>query len=204
MALNGDGATFLTVACHNTTVSVRLLDAAFPDYRGVIPKKTGRTLVVMKSLLIAALRRVQVVASSKTHGVRMHIGDERIRITADNPDLGSSEETIGGVRVNGDKAQGKSIVINWRFTDTQQDYALTLSNSALSHATGTQAPNADATLTLARATLDDISLQKTSFPKALAMGDIKISGNPLKVMELLGLLEDFTPGFPVVEPRPAR
>lgn len=109
-----------------------------------------------------------------------------------------------GVRVNGDKAQGKSIVINWRFTDTQQDYALTLSNSALSHAAGTQAPNADATLTLARATLDDISLQKTSFPKALAMGDIKISGNPLKVMELLGLLEDFTPGFPVVEPRPAR
>ena len=109
-----------------------------------------------------------------------------------------------GVRVNGDKAQGKSIVINWQFTDTNQNYALTLSNSALSHAAGTQDPKPDATLTLTRATLDDISLQKTSFPKALAAGDIKISGNPLKVMELLGLLEDFTPGFPVVEPRPAR
>ena len=109
-----------------------------------------------------------------------------------------------GVRLNGEKAQGKSIVINWRFTDTQQDYALTLSNSALSHAAGTQAPNADATLTLARTTLDDISLQKTSFPKALLSGDIKLSGNPLKVLELMGLLEDFTPGFPVVEPRPAR
>jgi len=109
-----------------------------------------------------------------------------------------------GVRLNGDKAQGKSIVINWRFTDTAQDYALTLSNSALSHTTGVLAPNADATLTLARTTLDDISLQKTSFPKALLAGDIKISGNPLKVMELMGLLEDFTPGFPVVEPRPTR
>ena len=109
-----------------------------------------------------------------------------------------------GVRLNGDKAQGKSIVINWRFTDTGQDYALTLSNSALSHMAGVQAPNADATLTLARSTLDDISLQKTSFPKALLAGDIKISGNPLKVMELMGLLEDFSPGFPVVEPRPTR
>lgn len=100
--INGDNATFLTVACHHTTVSVRLVDAAFPDYRQVIPKATTRTLTVMKALLIGALRRVQVVASSKTHGVRMHVEGERIRVTADNPDLGSSEETIGGVRVAGD------------------------------------------------------------------------------------------------------
>ena len=36
-----------------------------------------------------------------------------------------------GVRLNGDKAQGKTIVLNWRFTDTGQDYVLNLENSAL-------------------------------------------------------------------------
>jgi DNA polymerase-3 subunit beta len=114
IALNGDGATFLTVACHHTTVSVRLVDAAFPDYRSVIPKKSARTLVVMKALLISALRRVQVVASSKNGGVRMHVGDERIRVSSDNPTIGASEETIGGVRVTGDTG-GMEIAFNAKY-----------------------------------------------------------------------------------------
>jgi len=109
-----------------------------------------------------------------------------------------------GVRLNGEKAQGKTLVLNWRFTDTQQNYVLNLENSALTHSTNSQAPNADATLTLTRATLDDISLQKTTFPAAVQAGLIGIGGNPQKVMELLGLLEGFSPGFPVVEPRPGR
>ena len=60
------------------------------------------------------------------------------------------------MRLNGDKAQGKTIVLNWQFTDTKQNFVLNLENSALTYAEGTQAPNADATLTLTRATLDTI------------------------------------------------
>ena len=75
-----------------------------------------------------------------------------------------------GVRLNGDKAQGKTIVLNWQFTDTRQNYLLNLENSALTYLAGTQAANADATLTLTRATLDDISLQKTSFRRPCKPG----------------------------------
>lgn len=109
-----------------------------------------------------------------------------------------------GVRLNGDKAHGKTLVLNWRFTDTQQNYVLNLENSALTYTADSQAPNADATLTLTRATLDEISLQKTTFPAALQAGKITLGGNGQKVMELLGMLDTFTPGFAVVEPRPAR
>jgi linear primary-alkylsulfatase len=109
-----------------------------------------------------------------------------------------------GVRLNGDKAEGKRIVLNWRFTDTQQDYVLRLENSALTASAGAQANDADATLTLTRATLDDISLQKATFPGALLTGRITVTGNPLKLVELLGMLDTFSPVFPVVEPRPAR
>ena len=108
-----------------------------------------------------------------------------------------------GVRLNGDKAQGKSIVLNWQFTDTKQNYVLNLENSALTYMADAQAANADATLTLTRATLDEISLQKTTFPAALQGGQIAVTGKREKVGELLGMLETFTPGFPIVEPRPA-
>ena len=37
-------------------------------------------------------------------------------------------------------------------------------------------------------------------PDALAQGLVKVDGNPMKVAELFGLLDDFTMGFEVVEP----
>jgi linear primary-alkylsulfatase len=67
-----------------------------------------------------------------------------------------------------------------------------------------QAPGADATLTLTRATLDDISLQNTTFPAALQSGRITIAGQREKLGELLGMLDTFVPAFPTVEPRPER
>jgi alkyl sulfatase BDS1-like metallo-beta-lactamase superfamily hydrolase len=108
------------------------------------------------------------------------------------------------VRLDADKAAGKTIVLNWRFTDTQQDFALTLDNCALTCAPDARAENADATLTLTRATLDEISLQKTTFEAALEFGRIAVEGKREKLLELLAMLDTFPSGFPVVEPRPAR
>jgi alkyl sulfatase BDS1-like metallo-beta-lactamase superfamily hydrolase len=95
-------------------------------------------------------------------------------------------------------------VLNWRFIDTKQDYVLNLENSALTCVPDTQADNADATLTLTRATLDEISLQKTTFPSALQDGQITVTGKGEKLVELLGMLDTFPIRFPVVEPRPTR
>lgn len=94
MVIKGDGATFLTVECGRTTVIVRLIDGAFPDYRQVIPKTTARTLTLMKSVIIAALRRASVVSSERTHGVRFRVQGNKITVTSDNPDLGNSSETL--------------------------------------------------------------------------------------------------------------
>jgi alkyl sulfatase BDS1-like metallo-beta-lactamase superfamily hydrolase len=106
------------------------------------------------------------------------------------------------VRLNGDKAAGKTIKLNWRFTDTKQDYVINLENSALTCVPDAHADDADATLTLTRATLDQISLQKTTFPAALESGRIAVSGKREKVVELIEMLDTFLPRFPVVEPRP--
>jgi alkyl sulfatase BDS1-like metallo-beta-lactamase superfamily hydrolase len=105
-----------------------------------------------------------------------------------------------GVRLNADKAQGKRIVLNWRFTDTGEEHLLNLENSALTHVRGAQDPQAHATLTLSRATLDDIAQQRIGMLAALQSGAVRIDGSPLQVAALFGMLDNFDRVFPLVEP----
>jgi linear primary-alkylsulfatase len=106
-----------------------------------------------------------------------------------------------GVRLNGPKAEGKHIVLNWRFTDTKEDFALNLENCALTYSAGHQDAAADATFTLKRVTLDEVILRKTTFPEAIAGGAIKATGNPMKLGELMALMDEFERMFEIVEPR---
>jgi alkyl sulfatase BDS1-like metallo-beta-lactamase superfamily hydrolase len=106
-----------------------------------------------------------------------------------------------GVRLNGPKAEGKRIVLNWIFTDTDERFVLTLENSALTYSEGVQAENADAAFTLARSTLDEVIAKQTSFPDAVGGGKIKTSGNPARLAELMELMDEFPRMFEIVEPK---
>jgi len=106
-----------------------------------------------------------------------------------------------GVRLNGPKAEGKHIVLNWSFTDTGETFVLNLENSALTYTEGVQADSADASFTLARSTLDEVIAKQTSFPEAVAAGKIKVAGNPLRLAELMGLMDEFPRMFEIVEPK---
>jgi alkyl sulfatase BDS1-like metallo-beta-lactamase superfamily hydrolase len=106
-----------------------------------------------------------------------------------------------GVRLNGPKAEGKQIVLNWFFTDTNENYVLTLENCALTYAAGVQAPNADASFTLPRALLDEVIAKQATFPEAMAAGKIKFTGNPMKLGELMTLMDEFPRMFEIVEPK---
>jgi alkyl sulfatase BDS1-like metallo-beta-lactamase superfamily hydrolase len=105
------------------------------------------------------------------------------------------------VRLNGPKAEGKHIVLNWRFVDTAETFVLTLQNSALTYSRGAQSLTADATFTLARATLDEVIAKQTSFAKAIASGSIEAGGDATRLDELMALLDDFPRMFEIVEPK---
>jgi len=106
-----------------------------------------------------------------------------------------------GVRLNGPKAEGKHIVLNWTFTDTGEQFVLTLQNCALTYLEGVQAESADAAFTLARSTLDAVIAKQTSFPEAVAAGTIKVTGNLMRLAELMGLMDEFPRMFEIVEPK---
>jgi alkyl sulfatase BDS1-like metallo-beta-lactamase superfamily hydrolase len=108
-----------------------------------------------------------------------------------------------GIRLNGPKAEGKRIVLNWSFSDTGERFVLNLENCALTYAAGVQADNADASFTLARATLDEVIAKQTSFPEAVAAGKVKLAGNPMRLAELMGLMDEFPRMFEIVEPKRA-
>jgi alkyl sulfatase BDS1-like metallo-beta-lactamase superfamily hydrolase len=106
-----------------------------------------------------------------------------------------------GVRLNGPKAEGKRAIINWIFEDTGQLYVLNLENCALTYVAGKNRDDADASLTLSRATLNAIFARQTTFMQEIQAGKVKMSGNPMKLMELFGLLDTFQPTFEIVEPK---
>ena len=106
-----------------------------------------------------------------------------------------------GIRLNGPKAEGKRIVLNWSFTDTGETFALNLENSALTYTEGVRAPNADASFTLARGTLDEVIAKVTGFSEAIAAEKVKVSGNATRLAELMSLMDEFPRMFEIVEPK---
>ncbi len=106
-----------------------------------------------------------------------------------------------GVRLNGPKAEGKHIVLNWSFTDTGETFVLNLENCALTYTEGMQSEKADASFTLTRGLLDEVIAKQTSFPEAVAAGKVKFTGNAMKLAELMGLMDEFPRMFEIVEPK---
>jgi alkyl sulfatase BDS1-like metallo-beta-lactamase superfamily hydrolase len=105
------------------------------------------------------------------------------------------------VRLNGEKAEGRRLVVNWVISDTGERHALNLENAALTYLLGRHAENADATVTLPRAALNDVALRETTIADAIANGRVVVDGDVAKVAELFTLFDDFTLMFEVVEPR---
>ena len=106
-----------------------------------------------------------------------------------------------GVRLNGEKAEGRRIVINWVFSDLDRRYVLNLENCALTWLADRQRDRADATVTLERAMLNRLVLRELPFADAVQRGLVGVDGDPAKVAELFSLLDDFTLMFEVVEPK---
>ena len=82
-----------------------------------------------------------------------------------------------------------------------ETFVLNLENSVLAYTEGVQAEKADASFTLARSTLDEVIAKQTSFPEAVGAGKVKVGGNPLRLAELMGLMNEFPRMFEIVEPK---
>ncbi|AIL61449.1 alkyl/aryl-sulfatase [Pseudomonas alkylphenolica] len=107
---------------------------------------------------------------------------------------------ILSVRMDSDKAQGHDMTLNWDFDDLDQHFALTLRNGVLTYREHSSHAQADATVKMSKAVLDQISLRQLDFPTAIKQGDIKLEGDAERFKAMLGMLASFQPTFNVVTP----
>jgi alkyl sulfatase BDS1-like metallo-beta-lactamase superfamily hydrolase len=93
------------------------------------------------------------------------------------------------IRLDPAKAAGQSFVLDWRFTDRNEEMTLTLKNCTLTHRMGERADKPAASVVTTRATLDALVLGKTTAPQALQSGALRIDGDLSKFAQLFGMLD---------------
>jgi DNA polymerase III subunit beta len=72
----------------------KLVEGQFPNYEQVIPKSSPLRLVVEREPLLAAIRRVAVVADDRTRPVKLTASMGQLRLSAQSQELGEAEETL--------------------------------------------------------------------------------------------------------------
>jgi DNA polymerase-3 subunit beta len=76
------------------TLSMRLIEGLFPDYRQVIPKPGERTVKLGRERFQETLRRISLLSTDKAHAVKLEVTAGSLRVTSQNPDLGEAKEEV--------------------------------------------------------------------------------------------------------------
>ena len=74
------------------TLTMRLIEGEFPNYRQVIPKVVTRKVTMPSDTLSQALRRVALLSVERSQAVRVELSAGRLRLSANNPDLGEARK----------------------------------------------------------------------------------------------------------------
>jgi len=72
----------------------QLIDAKFPNYQGVIPQEYKITITVSREDLIAAIRRISLLAEEQTRLVKLSIEGNNLTVSATSAQLGSAYERL--------------------------------------------------------------------------------------------------------------
>ena len=78
----------------NFVMTARLIEGQFPNYEAVIPKGHPGKLGLSRPVLIAALRRVSVMAEERNKPVKMTLAPTALKLSASSSELGEAEETL--------------------------------------------------------------------------------------------------------------
>ncbi|TLM66596.1 MAG: DNA polymerase III subunit beta [Deltaproteobacteria bacterium] len=101
LAEEGDGDLTLSFQDNNavvrkgqTVVVMRLVDGEFPDYERVIPKANDQQALIAVDPFLHALRRMLILSSEKSRGVKMLIKPGVLEVSSSNPELGDAREEL--------------------------------------------------------------------------------------------------------------
>jgi len=77
-----------------TVIIMRLVDGEFPDYTRVIPQSQDVVAKIPREKFFHALRRMAILSSEKSRGVKVLLQPGRLEISSSNPELGDAREDL--------------------------------------------------------------------------------------------------------------
>ena len=104
------------------------------------------------------------------------------------------------VRLDGPRAWGKRLTIAWQVTEPDETHLLELENGVLHHRQADDTTNAEATLVIERRALNELLSNTADLAELGSSGRLRVEGDGEKLGDLLGLLEEPDPSFPIVTP----
>jgi len=88
------GATAI-VKKESTELSMRLVEGEFPDYKQVVPTDKKHTITFSREDFLGALRRLLVLTTERSRGIKLQTEKDRMEISVNTPDIGEGVEEIG-------------------------------------------------------------------------------------------------------------
>jgi DNA polymerase III subunit beta len=88
------GSQYVRVQTPAVSFFMRLVEGEFPDYKQVIPGASKVKARANRDDLLGALRRISLLASDRSHGVKLNLKKGSLELSASNPDMGEASEDI--------------------------------------------------------------------------------------------------------------
>jgi DNA polymerase III subunit beta len=76
------------------TLTSRLIEGEFPNYRQVIPNDTQHQLALPAEPLQHALRRVALLSAERSRAIKFELAEGKLSLSSNNPDLGEAREEL--------------------------------------------------------------------------------------------------------------
>jgi alkyl sulfatase BDS1-like metallo-beta-lactamase superfamily hydrolase len=103
-------------------------------------------------------------------------------------------------RLNGPKAEGKTMTLNFVFTDLGETHVVSLENAVLHHHRQDPDPQAAATVRLTRDFLVRLASGQAGLREMIFSDDLDVEGSRLELLSFFSLLDRPDGGFPIVTP----
>jgi DNA polymerase-3 subunit beta len=79
---------------NKTLLVSKLIEGNYPNYKQVIPSEAKERVKLEREMFLNSLRRVSLLASDKSHSVKLHFSKNNLDISANTPEVGEAKESL--------------------------------------------------------------------------------------------------------------
>jgi DNA polymerase III subunit beta len=84
----------MTLQVKGASIYSKLIEGNYPNWRQVMPSNDGKTVTVEREVLLAAVKRVGLMADDKSNSVTFAFSENQITISVNSPNIGEAIETV--------------------------------------------------------------------------------------------------------------